>query len=715
MSMLKIVATIVLGYLFACSSAVAQQQTVRYGVYGGYGFNVHSASFSELPGVPSCCPRFESGNGSGMSFGALLNIPLTSRLLFDLRAGMNQQSGVLSAQEATGVIVGGVAKSGAFEHTIDADLSVVVVEPSVALRVVGGLSVRAGMSAGILLKKQYSQKEQIVQPERSATFVDENGVDTRSRTRNESSGELPGASQFQAAIVAGVGYDVPLTANRSLLAAPEITYTLPLTSVLADESWRVQTVRFGVALKYGSAEEVPLPEIPRVPPRVDTLRVPVVSLDSVRFALGTPFEYVETVSQKGRKPVQRSVVSRIDTMFVLADPSGPLATLQVVAVYADGRREESAGISVATRFVSEALPLLSCVFFDEGTASIPERYLRRSAGEKPIAHEERRDPVLLHRDILNVVGERMRKLPDSKLTLVGTADPATEPSRCDLAKNRAAAVRDYLVDVWMIDPTRIAIAEGVPCVPQAVTESPQEEGYMENRRVEFQSSDARVLEAVWCKRTTETVGITPPIIEYDPLGSARTGVLSWAIEVYQGEQRIFADSGSGTPQLVRQMLSTREAEHLATMGLDVRYRLVDTLGRQSQIVRSVPVVRDTADVEVQRMSLILFDIAQDRVREDARVEIMSFLTGLKANDEVTITGYTDILGSDEYNRDLSERRARTVCEFIRQVVPRAHLVECYGVANKKFPAHISSYASPEERFLSRTVQLEIHRKVEGVY
>ncbi len=710
---MKKLSLVLLGCIVACVAA-SGQQPIRFGVYGGYGFNMHSASFSELPGVPSCCPRFESGNGTGMAFGGLLNVPFTSRLSFDLRAGMNQQSGVLSAEETTGVIIAGVPKSGAFEHTIDADLTVVAAEPSVAVRVVGGLSFRAGVSAGVLIGKKYTQKEQIIKPERTATFVDGNGNDTHSRTRNESSGDLPGASQFQAAVLAGVSYDIPLTASRSLLAAPEITYTVPLTSVLANESWKVQTLRFGVALKYASVDAPPEPEAPRIQ-RVDTTRVPVLSMDSVRFAFGKAIEYMDTVRQGKRLQVRR-MVARRDTMFVLADPAGPTASLLATAVYPDGRREEAAGISVATRFVSEALPLLPCVFFEQSSAKIPERYTRRTSGGKLLVHEEQRDPVLLHRDVLNVVGERMRKLQGSTLTLIGTADPTTEPGRCDLAQERAAAVREYLADVWMIDPSRIAIAEGVPCVPQAVTESPKEEGYMENRRVEFFASDARILEAVWCKRTTEATDISPPEIEYDPSGSTRTGIRSWALEVYQGQRRIFADSGDGAPDLVRQTLTTQDANALVDgIGLDVRYRLADSLGRLSQVIHSMPVVRDTADVEVERMSLILFDISQDRIREDARIEIMSFLAGVGAGDEVTITGYTDILGSDIYNRELSERRARTVCDFIRQVVPEANLVECFGVANTKFPAHISSYNSPEERFLSRTVQLEIHRKLSGLY
>src|SRR4051794_24787393 len=64
-----------LASLPACVHAQSVQDSLllrdRYGLYIDLGFNHHLADFRALPGVPNCCPQFQSGNGVGASFGLL--------------------------------------------------------------------------------------------------------------------------------------------------------------------------------------------------------------------------------------------------------------------------------------------------------------------------------------------------------------------------------------------------------------------------------------------------------------------------------------------------------------------------------------------------------------------------------------------------------------------------------------------------------------------
>ena len=39
----------------------------RYGIYGNVGLISHSADFRAFPGVPNCCPKFQSGTGVPMA------------------------------------------------------------------------------------------------------------------------------------------------------------------------------------------------------------------------------------------------------------------------------------------------------------------------------------------------------------------------------------------------------------------------------------------------------------------------------------------------------------------------------------------------------------------------------------------------------------------------------------------------------------------------
>ena len=51
--------------------------TERYGVFGGYSINFHTADFRALPGVPNCCPKFENGTGGGFAIGALYEFSIS--------------------------------------------------------------------------------------------------------------------------------------------------------------------------------------------------------------------------------------------------------------------------------------------------------------------------------------------------------------------------------------------------------------------------------------------------------------------------------------------------------------------------------------------------------------------------------------------------------------------------------------------------------------
>ena len=47
-----------------------------YGISAGVDFNFHNADFIGLPGIPSCCPRFETGTGFGLNCGLYYSFPV---------------------------------------------------------------------------------------------------------------------------------------------------------------------------------------------------------------------------------------------------------------------------------------------------------------------------------------------------------------------------------------------------------------------------------------------------------------------------------------------------------------------------------------------------------------------------------------------------------------------------------------------------------------
>ncbi len=86
----------------------------------------------------------------------------------------------------------------------------------------------------------------------------------------------------------------------------------------------------------------------------------------------------------------------------------------------------------------------------------------------------------------------------------------------------------------------------------------------------------------------------------------------------------------------------------------------------------------------------------------------SILELLKDDPDITIVlkGHSDSRGDEEYNTWLSERRAKTIAQYlIKRGIPRDRIVvEAYG---ENFP--VASNLTPEGRRLNRRVEIVIHK------
>ena len=220
------------------------------GIFAAYDFNWHSADFTEMPGVPACCPGFKKGDGRGVSFGTFYRLPLERTLAIDIRLGYDGYGGTLTADEHVTVTVGGQRVNGIFRHTIETSLASIGIEPLLSVRVWDRLSILAGPRLAIVVTKTYEQKEMIVEPAGLGAYYE-----TGTNTRNVSAGDLPQASRMHAAVLAGVRYDVPLNARGTLIAAPEVIASYGITPVVRGITWNVSSLRCGISIIYSSSDD----------------------------------------------------------------------------------------------------------------------------------------------------------------------------------------------------------------------------------------------------------------------------------------------------------------------------------------------------------------------------------------------------------------------------------------------------------------------------
>ncbi|MDH7516505.1 MAG: OmpA family protein [Bacteroidota bacterium] len=638
--------------------------TIRQGigVYASYNFNQHWTNFGKLPGVPNCCPRFESGSGGGFSLGLFYRIPLFLRTALDVRAGYSSYGALLSAVEPTYVSVDGQGMDGEFEHTLDAELASIGLEPLVDYRVWKTLSLLAGPRLAIVTRSRYSQKETIVKPQDIGVFPE-----TQTRTRNALSGDIPEASSIEAALLLGARYEVPLNAERTLTASPEVLFSVGLVPVVKSLAWSANAFRAGVSIRYRPArrEVPPPPPPPPLPP---------------------------------------------------PPPPPPLLTADVRAVGVDEEGKEFPLIVVRVEeFVStDVQPLLPYIYFEESSATIPSRYrtlTREQAASFAMEDLRGRGTIEVYHDILNIIGRRMVERPTARITLVGcNSDEGSEKGNLALSRRRADAVREYLQTIWGVSPSRITVQErNLPEMPSRVTEP---DGIAENRRVEMITDDPAILDPVVMADTIRSV--RPSVMRFYPSVTAQANVIEWTLTARQGNRVLKQFSGSQEPPRVLEWMIDAEQETIPGTEEPIVYRLsvrdganqevktVDADIKVEQITIRKKRAERLADKEIERYNLILFDFDSPALNaRNARV-VEYIKTRIPRDASVSITGYTDRMGEADYNQRLSEGRARSTAAALGVTGVRV-----YGAGESS----IYDNDLPEGRAYCRTVSVVVETPV----
>jgi outer membrane protein OmpA-like peptidoglycan-associated protein len=126
--------------------------------------------------------------------------------------------------------------------------------------------------------------------------------------------------------------------------------------------------------------------------------------------------------------------------------------------------------------------------------------------------------------------------------------------------------------------------------------------------------------------------------------------------------------------------------------------------RLLQQLNTILATRDTARGLIANMSDVLFETGKYELRPDAR-ERLAKVSGIVLaypGLHLEIEGHTDSVGTDEYNQQLSERRAQAVRDYLVQQGIGADAIVARGLG-KTSP--IASNDSPEGRQKNRRVEL----------
>jgi outer membrane protein OmpA-like peptidoglycan-associated protein len=385
------------------------------------------------------------------------------------------------------------------------------------------------------------------------------------------------------------------------------------------------------------------------------------------------------------------------------------------------------GLVVRERLTIELYALLPMMFFDEGQSAFPSRYILFTSPAQTQGFREDTLTATLNAyyNYLNCLGFRLRNKPEAKIGLIGcnSQQSAAEKS-VDLSRTRAENVKKYLVDIWGIDASRISIdARGLPDNP---TKSTTPEGMEENRRVEIKSDDWEIIKPVRQER----------LVKYPDFRTAKFSMNNgikdnrvkerWLVITHAGQTWAkINELGAVTTTMSPEWDWRADASHLLPPDeekLGVQMFVIDLNGKEHPSAIDYTSVAQFSQKDVTSVhladrtreiyNLILFEYASANMGKWNQKILDEFVFArIQPTSDVVVGGYTDILGTPDYNMKLSTDRAKATMAAIKgKVGGKVHTLEAIGYG-KTAPLYPNE--TPEGRYYNRTVQVVIETPIEN--
>ena len=633
-----------------------QAQEVQYtkpswwfGVAGGANFNFYRGTTQELNLDLTTPAAFRHGKGVGLYVAPLIEFHRPdSKWGVMLQAGYDNRSGKFDQ----------VLTPCDCPADLSAKLSYVTVEPSLRFAPFSSnFYLYGGPRLAFNLSKSFTYKLGL-----NPAFPNE-------EPNPDVKGDFSSVNKVLLSMQIGAGYDIWLSSENKQTQAvlsPFVAFHpyfgQPPRSI---ETWDVSTLRAGVALKFGRGKEIVVPAI-----------VEVVLVDPiVGFSVYSPTNI----------PVERRV--------------------------------------------RETFPVRNYVFFELGSTAIADRYVLLTKDQVKDFKEDQLEvftpkklsgrsnrQMTVYYNVLNILGDRMGKNHSTIVRLTGASMEGPEDGMA-----MAQSVKEYLVDVFGINPSRINIEGRVkPRIPSEQPGATQELDLLRegDRRVSIWSESPSLLMEFQSGENAPLKPVEINAIQVAPLdsyvtfnvGGAKEELSSWSLEV-RDEKGVVQYFGPYTQEKVsipgKSILGTRpEGDYKITLLGKAKNGNIVRKETATHMVLWTP----SKDEQGMRFS-VLFEFNDSKAIEMYDKYLTEIVTPkIPKGATVLIHGYTDTIGGEASNLELSEARANDVRRILEKALSAAGRndvkFEAYGFGEDENLAQFEN-KFPEERFYNRSVVIDI--------
>lgn len=494
-------------------------------------------------------------------------------------------------------------------------------------------------------------------------FVERDEIDTVNN--NIIGQEIPGANAFTYGVSGGLAYDIPMNSKST-------SRTRWYLTPFAEASYMMDQRE--------------------APERTDADRNDVWVTTSIRGGFQLKF---------GNTPAPIAIVA-------VANDEAPLdLSLRAPSAITEERR------------VTEWFPLRNYLFFNApGEATVPAKYTKLNTTDAAAFDEKTllNPPVTgtstttmsrsqrqmgVYYNAMNIYADRLRDNAGSTIQLVGSAPTAAEGER------QAQAVKDYMVSTFGLDAARISVKGQVrPPHASGDRDTPNEDLDLvreENLRVEVLSDNNAIMKPV------EIQAVQTEPIDNDLALNVRAGgsVQSWMVTITgEGFNQTYGPyAGSAQRIDAKPILGSRPSgNYTATVVATMADGKTQTKSTSFSLVR-----RELPPVTGQRYSILFeFDDSRTVQTYDAflRTEVAP---RIPTGSTIVVHGHTDRVGLDDYNLELSNKRAqdaRRVLEDELKKLGKTATFDSYGFGETEQRAPFGN-ENPEGRYYNRTVLIEV--------
>lgn len=618
--------------------------------------NIHSSNFDKIGEYKNCCPKYESAFGfaPAIFFGGEIRNAFNLfgyDINYSTTLGYNDLSGAYAISQHIGNDLGSDDYQQIIvEHKLDMTYSLLSNEHSLWFNPSKDipLGIKFGINLGIPLKKQFYQREKLLEPS-DATFPD------GTTEFNPARAELPNAAGIIASLSIGARYKVTSFSDFDLFADAGFNYGI--NDIASDMDWVIHQVSLGVSVHYNIPKsDPPRPKAPPLPAAPEPEAPPLARKPEMR--IDTEFDYKKVKSG--------------DTLNVTINKH---------------------------EFVTYASVLPILIFEKNSTKIIPVKYMVANIGTYYDETFRASEKLNVSATYPELIYNHLRNNPGSKVKIIAESedeDEATLKSRINLISESLAAkgIDPRLIssDIRILKPNR----DKNP----AITE--------ESRKVFFEFSksggliDVKVSTDYLVDNFNKVMNIYPVFFAEDTSKFDGKTIFNDSKEtnLKQGANQVVLASNLFVP--TGSKLNTFEITAGVTdsEGNSAEAKSIFYLAHEEKLVKSyINLNRNESDSEIEEfiIGFTRFDKSEFYLINDFVVDYVR--SKAAEGKTLEIIPLTDNIGTPEYNENLANERARKAIELIGKQYNR------YEV---KLPARdVFTNSTPYGRMMNRAVIIRI--------